>query len=402
MRVFRPTYKGPDGKTRTCSRYRCEFTDNADYRRRLTLFSTKRESEEAAQKIDEIMARGGKLDRELLAWLERKPKRLREAMAAFGILSESQGAAGRGLKDHVDDWHESLLAKGTKASQADLVHARAMRTFEACGFIRWADIEATAVERFLKRERDRAGGISQQTSNHYVRACKQFCRWMLDNRRATDSPLSHLKGLTVTDKKERRAMTLAERTALLQTTAAAVERFGMGGYERSVLYRIALETGLRGDELRSLTVGDFDLKGLTVTVRAGYAKGKRQDTLPLRTDTAEVLRGLFSNREPGDRAFSMPDADKTTRVFHADCADAGIPYEVDGRKVDFHALRHTFVTEIVRGGATVKEAQTLARHQRAELTIAVYSHVHLNDTRKVVDRLQTLLPTQAKTGTHDA
>ena len=65
------------------------------------------------------------------------------------------------------------------------------------------------------------------------------------------------------------------------------------------------------------------------------------------------------------------------------------------------ALRHTFISEVVRSGATIKEAQTLARHQKAELTIGIYAHAHLNDTRRVVERLQTVETKAVKTGTDD-
>ncbi len=230
---------------------------------------------------------------------------------------------------------------------------------------------------------------------------------MIFNRRAVENPLDHLRMMTVTDKDERRALTQQERTALLQRTAAAGERNGMSGYERSLLYRLALETGLRVRELWSLTVGAFDFDALAVTVRAGYAKAKRQDTIPLRAETAEELKRFFAGKMPTVKAFNIPAPnkngkfDKVTRIFHADRDAAEIAYEVNGRKIDFHTLRHTFVTEIVRGGATVKEAQTLARHSKPEMTIGIYSHVGIKDTRRVIDRLQTTGAVELRTGTDD-
>ena len=41
-----------------------------------------------------------------------------------------------------------------------------------------------------------------------------------------------------------------------------------------------------------------------------------------------------------------------------------------GRWVDFHALRHTFITGLVTGGVNPKVAQTLARHSVITLMIA--------------------------------
>lgn len=43
----------------------------------------------------------------------------------------------------------------------------------------------------------------------------------------------------------------------------------------------------------------------------------------------------------------------------------------DGHHAHFHALRHSYVTALVRSGATVKQAQVLARHSTPVLTLAV-------------------------------
>lgn len=155
---------------------------------------------------------------------------MRDKLAGFGLLTDSQGAAGELLSGHLDDWRKSLLAKGTKAKQADLQYARAKRIFDNCGFKVWSDIVATDVESFLGDLRDKEGGISQQTFNFYVQAVKQFGKWMVRYGRAMQSPIKHLSKMTVTERvHERRELTLAERTALLQSTAAAVKRYGMDG-----------------------------------------------------------------------------------------------------------------------------------------------------------------------------
>ena len=59
--------------------------------------------------------------------------------------------------------------------------------------------------------------------------------------------------------------------------------------ERVLVYRLAVESGLRAGELRSCTLcGSFILEGgePSVTISAAYAKNRREDTLPLRADTA--------------------------------------------------------------------------------------------------------------------
>lgn len=47
----------------------------------------------------------------------------------------------------------------------------------------------------------------------------------------------------------------------------------------------------------------------------------------------------------------MRPRDKTAKMLRADLTDAGIEYrDGSGRVVDFHALRHTFITNLTRGG----------------------------------------------------
>jgi hypothetical protein len=58
-----------------------------------------------------------------------------------------------------------------------------------------------------------------------------------------------------------------------------------------MLYLVSANTGLRANELASLTAASFDLEGdpATVTVEAGYSKRRRRDVLPLRADLAVLL-----------------------------------------------------------------------------------------------------------------
>ena len=74
---------------------------------------------------------------------------------------------------------------------------------------------------------------------------------------------------------ERRAMTDDELTQLLAVTQRGPKRFGMAGSDRAMAYRLAVGTGLRVSELRSLTPESFDLKSKTVTVAAAYSKRRR-------------------------------------------------------------------------------------------------------------------------------
>jgi len=55
--------------------------------------------------------------------------------------------------------------------------------------------------------------------------------------------------------------------------------------------------------------------------------------------------------------------------------------------VDFHSLRHTFVTRLARSGVSPKVAQTLARHSTITLTMDRCAHVGLSDSMVALNSL---------------
>jgi len=69
-----------------------------------------------------------------------------------------------------------------------------------------------------------------------------------------------------------------------------------------------------------------------------------------------------------------------------------------GRVADFHSLRVLFISRVVAGGASVREAQTLARHSTPTLTMNVYSQASLLDVAGAVNGLGDLLSTAPAPG----
>ena len=65
-----------------------------------------------------------------------------------------------------------------------------------------------------------------------------------------------------------------------------------------------------------------------------------------------------------------------------------------GRVADFHSLRHTFITNLVRGGVHPKVAQQLARHSTITLTMDRYSHTVIGDLADGLNALPNLSPSK--------
>ena len=151
---------------------------------------------------------------------------------------------------------------------------------------------------------------------------------------------------------------------------------GVPGPDRAMLYCTALGTGLLAGELASLTTNSFDLTDLgdaTLTVVAGYSKHRRQDVLPLSRELAESLMEYLEGRALKAPVFKVPD--KPAKMLKADLKKAKIDYKSDSDDfADFHALRHTFISRLVRSGVTPAVAKDLARHSTITLTMDYYTH----------------------------
>ncbi len=78
-------------------------------------------------------------------------------------------------------------------------------------------------------------------------------------------------------------------------------------------------------------------------------------------------------------------------MLRRDLEAAGIPYEVGDKFADFHALRHTFITNLVRAGVPPKIVQILARHSSIELTMNTYTLLGLTEVFEAINRLSPIL-----------
>ena len=270
------------------------------------------------------------------------------------------------------------------------------RIVKGCGFKTFTDIKLNKVESYLADLRNNGKGISAQTYNWYRQAIKQFCNWMVQNDRATESPLTHLSGLDVkADRRhDRRALEIDEVRRLLETTKTGLTRFGMSGYERYLLYKLAVETGLRRNELRNLKVSSFDFKALTLVVSSGYTKNKQEAVQSLRPDTAAELKQFFMDKLPNVKAFGgtyKQLTDKTANMLKADLADAGIDYQDEsGQYFDFHALRGETGTLLAKSGVHPKVAQSIMRHSDINLTMSLYTHTLRGQESEAVGKLPDL------------
>jgi len=338
----------------------------------------------------------------------------------------------RPLSEHLDDFEAALSAQRSP-KHVRLVVDRATKIIDGCGFTRTHEIEAFRVEVFLGELADK--GLSAQTRKHYLRAIKQFTRWLQRHRRMADDPLAHLEPPNVeTDRRRvRRALSADEVQTLLEhAVRSRVDFRGLSGADRFVVYYLALGTGLRASEIASLSPGSFRCEGDApiVVVEAGTSKRRHRDEQPLQPDVVAIVQDYLTDKPAGELLWPTLDSQWTARMLKADLEAARAAWigqgaterenrerqESDfltyqnaaGEVADFHAQRHTYITQAAKI-LPPRMAQALARHSCSAVTDR-YTHLALSDTSAAAAQLPPLMkpkePVQAQrmkaTGTDDA
>jgi integrase len=379
--------------------YTIEYFDHEGNRQRVvTRYADKAAAEQHAQKLerDAEDRRRGMIDPAL------------ERFAAQRL---------RPISQHIQDFRAMLEAKDNSADYIKETVQRVQAVVRGCKATHLPQLTASAVYQAIKDIRDR--GRSLETCNSYIRSIKGFARWLyVDRRTPEDALLSIEQYNAATDPRHTRRELTPEEVAYLLPVAEGYTApcHNLPGPDRAMVYRLVLGTGFRAKELRSLTPASFDLDSdpPTVTVQAACSKRRRLDVQPIRQDLAAMLRTWLADRPAGVRMFgTLPG--HTARMLRADLKVAraawindakGNPEEqarrkrsdflkyrdAAGRVTDFHATRHTYISGIVAGGASVKTAQELARHSTPNLTIGRYSHTRLHDLTGALDSLPDLQP----------
>jgi site-specific recombinase XerD len=150
------------------------------------------------------------------------------------------------------------------------------------------------------------------------------------------------------------------------------------------LLEVLYGSGLRVGELCGIRTGDVDLGRARLTV---WGKGSKQRLVPLSEPAVDALVAWLHDERP---ALATSDA-AADFVFVNSRGRPMQPRDVrrvlDRRSASPthpHALRHTFATHLLDGGADLRAVQELLGH--ADLsTTQLYTHVSKERLRKVYD-----------------
>ncbi len=333
--VYKRTYKaavppGAEIVTRKGERF-AVWTDNGQRRRApLTADGTRIVLQRAGYTIQYFDANGkrrkesvrcGDMDTAKQIAAEREKAAMLRRKFNITASQERLGKeARRTLAEHLADFRQFLADKGNTVKHVADTMRHLSKILDLPAAMLATDLTGPAVMKAVGQLRE--GGASLRTCNSYLTSAKAFSRWLWRHKRADDDPLCALTRFNEeTDRRHvRRELTVEEIGRLLATVQGQTEgAHSLPGPDRAMCYRVALATGFRAKELRSLTRESFDLDATppTVTVQAGYSKRRRTDVQPIRTDVADLLRLWLADKPASVRLFGrMPGG--TARMLRAD------------------------------------------------------------------------------------
>ncbi len=258
------------------------------------------------------------------------------------------------------EFKESISDNSPQYVQLTLGQIR--RIAEGCQFETLADIDAEAVQKYLRAWR-KAKQTGHNTYNKYLQAFGTFCNWCVSTGRLLANPMQGVERLNpaVDVRHPRRALTAEEVSQLIASARSSRKPIQcFNGEQRARIYLMAYLTGLRRKELGSLTSRSFNLDGNppTLTVAATASKHRKEDVLPLHPELAKMLHDWLKELRPGEKLFPKLGERKTHVMVRKDLERVDIPYENEDGIADFHASgRHTYITELLRNGVSLPEAK---------------------------------------------
>lgn len=229
-------------------------------------------------------------------------------------------------------------------------------------------------------------GYSSRTVNRHLSALRGLYRWM-SHAGVCDGGAAAAVASPKLARALPRTMSDADVRRLLETCG--------DGDPASLRDRTFLEllyaTGARVSEVAGLRVGDLDLSHAQARL---FGKGAKERIVPVYETALDWAARYLSEARPSLAAHARTatdalflstrgnpmSADALRTAFERRVAQAGL----DPRLTP-HAMRHTYATELLGGGADLRSVQELLGHESLSTT-QVYTHLSVERLRDAAAR----------------
>lgn len=280
------------------------------------------------------------------------------------------------LASYVEDFLAALdVAKSSRDT-----YGRQLKKFEA-----WLEETGRASklntlqrEDILEYREDlESQGLSVFSVNGYLVAVRKLFEW-LESEKVYPN-IAKVKGL----KKPKGFMKDTLTPDQLREALEAIDRSSLEGLRDYALFNLMARTGLRDIEVSRALIGDLRQEsGQAVLWIQGKGRSTADEFVLLVEETERPLRewlqarAALADEPPGDEEplfCSLSNNSKgqalTTRSISRIVKNRLRAIGLDKRRLTAHSLRHTAITLALAGGASLQQAQAMARHEDPKTTM---------------------------------
>jgi site-specific recombinase XerD len=221
-----------------------------------------------------------------------------------------------------------------------------------------------------------ADNYKASTINAYITAIKGFYSF-LEAEGLCPNVTANIKGVKNSKGFKKDALTINQAKALLNNDKDTLE-----AKRNTAIITLMIHTGLRTVEIERANIEDIrQTAGETLLYIQGKGRDTKDEFVILTSDVISALNEYLTLKgkcNPSDPLFSATsnrnqNGRLTTRSISRIVKGAMLEAGIDSDRITAHSLRHTAVTLSLLGGATIQEAQQLARHSNINTTL-IYAH----------------------------
>lgn len=264
-------------------------------------------------------------------------------------------------KNSIQAYQRDLLHFYSHLAESNFSNLKKLRPFEIESFISYLNSQALATTSIARA----------------LAAVKMFCKFLVlenvlkgDPADAIESPKRWSKLPSVLDHKK--ACNLAS------APEAGVDKFA--NRDRMILL-LLYATGLRASEIINLHVIDIDREN---SIIRATGKGSKTRLIPIANAVLDALIDYAKNTRPG--LVKIPGQTHLFLTKSGNRLHRNDIYQIVKKygarsgsgSASPHTLRHTFATELLKGGADLRSVQEMLGHATISTT-QIYTHV--NDKR---------------------
>ena len=214
------------------------------------------------------------------------------------------------------------------------------------------------------------------TITAYIMAIKQFFKW-LEEKGFYPDIAKNVKGARISTEHKKDALTAKQARKLLQS----IDTSTVKGLRDYAIILLTITGGLRTVEVSRADIKDIRAAGEhTALYIQGKGHTEKDEPVIIPEETQEALRAylkergattkepLFTstaNRNAGQRLTT----NSISRIIKGHLEAAGLISD----RLSAHSLRHTAITQAIKGGANLQEVQQFARHTNINTTL-IYAH----------------------------